>query len=45
MVADTNNTLRADLDALEHTNVAVRSMFRSILDGVRDDPTPDPTAR
>ena len=39
---DTNNTLRADLDALEHTNVAVRSMFRSIQDGVRDHPTPDP---
>ena len=42
MVPDTSNTLRADLDALEHTNVAVRSMFRSILDGVRDHPTPDP---
>jgi hypothetical protein len=43
VVADTNSSLRSDLDALEHTNVAVRSMFRSILDGVRDDPTPDPT--
>ncbi len=43
VVPDTNNTLRADLDALEHTNVAVRSMFRSIQDGVRDHPTPDPT--
>ena len=39
---DTSNTLRADLDALEHTNVAVRSMFRTILDGVRDHPTTDP---
>ena len=43
VVPDTSNTLRADLDALEHTNVAVRSMFRSILDGVRDNPTPDPS--
>ena len=43
MVPDTSNTLRADLDALEHTTVAVRSMFRSILDGVRDHPTLDPT--
>ena len=42
-VPDTSNTLRADLDALEHTNVAVRSMFRTILDGVRDHPTTDPT--
>lgn len=42
IVPDTNNTLRADLEALEHTNVAVRSMFRSILDGLRDHPTPDP---
>jgi hypothetical protein len=43
VVPDTNNTLREDLDALEHTTVAVRSMFRSILDGVRDNPTTDPT--
>lgn len=42
-VPDTSHTLRADLDALEHTNVAVRSMFRSILDGVRDRRTLDPT--
>jgi len=43
VVPNTSNTLRADLDGLEHTNVAVRSMFRTILDGVRDHPTPDPT--
>jgi uncharacterized membrane protein YgaE (UPF0421/DUF939 family) len=43
VVPDTSNTLRSDLDALEHTTVAVRSMFRSILDGVRDHPTLDPT--
>ena len=43
VVPDTSSTLRADLDALEHTTVAVRSMFRSILDGVRDHPTPDPS--
>ncbi len=42
VVPDTSSTLRAHLDALEHTTVAVRSMFRSILDGVRDHPTPDP---
>jgi len=42
VVADTSNTLRADLDALEHSTVAVRSMFRTILDGVRDNPTVDP---
>jgi hypothetical protein len=41
LVPDTGSTLRADLDAPEHTTVAVRSMFRSILDAVRDDPTPD----
>jgi|GEM_PF-462933 len=43
VIPDTVNTLRADLDALEHTTVAVRSMFRSILDGVRDHPTVDPS--
>ena len=43
-VPDTGRNLRADLDSLEHTTVAVRSMFRSILDGVRDDPNPDPEA-
>ena len=37
-VPDTSNTLRADLDALEHTNVAVRSMFRSIYDAARTQP-------
>jgi uncharacterized membrane protein YgaE (UPF0421/DUF939 family) len=42
VLPDTSNTLRADLEALEHTTVAVRSMFRSILDGVRDHPTVDP---
>jgi Aromatic acid exporter family member 1 len=44
VLPDTSNTLRADLDALEHTTVAVRSMFRSILDGVRDHPTVDPAS-
>ncbi|WP_420123638.1 aromatic acid exporter family protein [Nakamurella sp.] len=39
---DTGGSLRAELDALEHTTVTVRSMFRSILDGVRDRPTVDP---
>ena len=39
---DTGGCLRAELDALEHTTVTVRSMFRSILDGVRDRPTVDP---
>lgn len=43
VVPDTNDSLRAELDALEHTTVTVRSMFRSILDGVRDHPTLDPT--
>lgn len=43
VVPDTSGSLRADLDALEHTTVTVRSMFRSILDGVRDHPTDDPT--
>ena len=42
VVPDTNDSLRAELDALEHTTVTVRSMFRSILDGVRDHPTVDP---
>lgn len=40
---NTGGSLRAELDALEHTTVTVRSMFRSILDGVRDHPTVDPT--
>ncbi len=43
VVPDISNTLRADLDALEHTTVAVRSMFRSIRDGVRYNPTVDPS--
>ena len=43
VLPDTSRTLRADLDALEHTTVAVRSMFRSIRDGVRDNPTVDST--
>ena len=43
VVPNTSSTLRADLDGLEHTTVAVRSMFRTILDGVRDHPTPDPS--
>ena len=29
--------LQAGLDALEHSSVAVRSMFRSVLDGIRGD--------
>jgi uncharacterized membrane protein YgaE (UPF0421/DUF939 family) len=40
---DTGSTLRSELDALEHTTVTVRSMFRSIQDGVRFQPTVDPT--
>ena len=32
----TSPSLRDGLDALEHSLVAVRSMFRSILDGMRD---------
>ena len=43
VVPDTNDSLRAELDALEHTTVTVRSMFRSILDGVRDHPPLHPT--
>jgi hypothetical protein len=43
VVPNTSNTLRADLDSLEHTTVAVRSMFRTILDGVRSNPTTDPS--
>ncbi|WP_166442213.1 FUSC family protein [Nakamurella flava] len=43
-VPDTGANLRGELEALEHTTIAVRSMFRSILDGVRDDPNPDPAA-
>jgi len=43
VVPNTSSTLRADLDGLEHTTVAVRSMFRTILDGVRDHPTADPS--
>ncbi len=35
VLPDTSNTLRADLDALEQSAVSVRSMFRTILDGVR----------
>ncbi|HEY5878429.1 MAG TPA: aromatic acid exporter family protein [Nakamurella sp.] len=43
VVPDTSGSLRDELDALEHTTVTVRSMFRSILDGVRDRPTVDPS--
>ena len=35
---DTTAVLRGGLESLEHTSVAVRSMFRSIADGVRDHP-------
>lgn len=34
---ETSSTLRDGLDALEHSAVAVRSMFRSILDGMRSE--------
>ena len=33
---DAQESLRGGLDALEHSAVAVRNMFRSILDGVRE---------
>ncbi len=35
---DTGAALRGGLDSLEHSSVAVRSMFRSILDGVLEHP-------
>jgi len=35
---DTTAVLRGGLDSLEHSSVAVRSMFRSIADGVREHP-------
>ena len=35
---DTTAVLRGGLESLEHSSVAVRSMFRSIADGVRDHP-------
>ncbi len=35
-IRDTTGVLRGGLEALEHCSVAVRSMFRSIADGVRD---------
>jgi hypothetical protein len=35
---DTTAVLRGGLESLEHTSVAVRSMFRSIADGVRAHP-------
>ncbi len=38
---DPQESLRGGLDALEHTSVAVRSMFRSILDLVRRYPEED----
>ena len=41
---DTAAVLRGGLEALEHSSVAVRSMFRSIADGVRDHPQPDDEA-
>ena len=41
VMPNTSSSLRAELDALEHTSVTVRSMFRSIQDGVRDHPMID----
>lgn len=41
---DTAAVLRGGLESLEHSSVAVRSMFRSIADGVRDHPQPDGNA-
>lgn len=41
---DTASVLRSGLESLEHSSVAVRSMFRSIADGVRDHPQPDSAA-
>ena len=41
---DTAAVLRHGLESLEHSSVAVRSMFRSIADGVRDHPQPDDEA-
>ena len=35
----TSTSLRDGLEALEHSQVAVRSLFRSIADGMRDDGT------
>ena len=35
---DTSATLRGALDALEHSTVALRSVFRSVLDAVEADP-------
>jgi uncharacterized membrane protein YgaE (UPF0421/DUF939 family) len=35
---DTTAVLQSGLDSLEHTSVAVRSMFRSIADGVHEHP-------
>ena len=40
-VPNPQESLRGGLDALEHTSVAVRSMFRSILDLVRRYPEED----
>jgi len=41
---DTAEVLRHGLESLEHSSVAIRSMFRSIADGVRDHPQPDDDA-
>ena len=38
---DTTAVLRGGLESLEHTSVAVRSMFRSVADGVREHPQSD----
>jgi len=40
-VPNPQESLRGGLDALEHTSVAVRSMFRTILDIVREYPEDD----
>lgn len=41
---DTSAVLRGGLESLEHSSVAIRSMFRSIADGVRDHPSTDDDA-
>jgi uncharacterized membrane protein YccC len=38
---DPSAVLRGGLESLEHSSVAIRSMFRSIADGIRDHPPTD----
>ena len=40
-VPDNQQSLRGGADALEHTVVAVRSMFRSLFDAIAEGPGPD----